>query len=674
MINTTENCLNALRELCRKPGFVQVLAYYSLRFHWINPWGGSVKSQDRYRPPTRREFALLEHLCFEQNPDCRPLDANELQEYLDDADRLLAELHEAVNGRFLTKMRFDDNGVFDVANSVGDGMSEVLFYGSDTEYSYQFSEFAIEKYSKESQWLHERMGFSFEELMAVVKCISDCWNKRIFANGLSFVSAARNTKLDLVNALTLEIKGICASTNLSDELIETIVRLFSFSPPLRELPVWNELPTTVIRPLIEKGTTIVLSHPYFLLRALYYNPTFWIREKDKQYASNILPAHRKDYTEKFVFERMQTLFGTKDVLRDVKIKKVKGGDITDIDVLVLWRSFALIIQVKAKTITQSALQGEMQKIQDDFQKAVYNSYEQGVVCHKAISEPADYKFFLENKEIIIRESPRKVYVLCLAGDGYPSVHMQTRFLGNIQGEKDRPYPLVFDNFSFDTVVRALNHPFQFVHYINTLYNMERKDLLAYESPNAILGAFLENNLLPAQQMIYSGEITGALFDTSCSKVVDDAADLYAQGRTETLMVDSAISRTMKTWIGRYIFGSFNSSTDRFALMMYFTLAQIPATILSRFDKECERAVSVARSSGAVQYVQIYIGVNDTALVLVFMEKYDSVVCNDELIKAVETEMEKKRHKVYFAIAVDAEKVYPVGFYSAWDAKHSNENG
>lgn len=669
--NTTEDCLKSLRQLCHRSGFVQVLAFYCLRSVGVNFCNGYIKSKDEFRPPTRREFSLLVHLCFEMIPDCRPLTAIELQGMLDEADNLLEELHCAVNRQILSTMRCDHEEAAASYLSLESGIPEVLFYGTDTEYSYQFVELAALKYREDSEWFRSYKGFSFEEMLAVIATISNKWHRRVLGLSKHLVSAGMDAQLDLVKTLTFEIEDIQQGGNLPQGLILKVVQSFAISGPLKTMLFWNENTEASICPFLKTEKGFILFHPNFLLRALYFNPTYWIRDADKAYAQNILPGHRKAYTESFVFDRMRMIFGDRDVLRDVKIRKRNGDDVTDVDVLVIWRSFALIIQIKAKTITKPALQGEMSKIQDDFQKAVYSAYEQGIECYNAISKPAEYKFFLnDNKEIAIKDSPRKVYVVCVAGDGYPAVHLQSRFIINIRFDdpEHRPYPLVFDNFSFDTATRVLEQPFQFINYLNTLYNMERKDLLLYESPNAVLGAFLESNLIPVQQMIVTGKMTGAFLDENNSKVIDDAADLYAQGRTEKLEVDSESSRVMQTWIGRHIFGSFNSSTDRRTLMIYFTLAQIPAHLLSQFDIKCEQALGAAKLSEKIHNVRIVVGRNDTVIELLFVKKYDSDICSDVLQKSFEKDIGEAYCKLWVGIVIDVEKIYPVASCAVWDAK------
>src|SRR5262249_8351408 len=88
-------------------------------------------------------------------------------------------------------------------------------------------------------------------------------------------------------------------------------------------------------PLLRKEIgEYVLLHQYSLFEALYESPFFWL-VADKKYEPTAL-TNRGLFTEAFAFERLEKVFGTTHVYRNVDIWKSKGEKLGEIDVLVLF--------------------------------------------------------------------------------------------------------------------------------------------------------------------------------------------------------------------------------------------------------------------------------------------------------------------------------------------------
>ena len=90
-------------------------------------------------------------------------------------------------------------------------------------------------------------------------------------------------------------------------------------------------------------------------------------------------------TEEIAYELLAQVFGESNVYRGVKIRKGKD-DVTDIDVLAVEGSKAVIVQAKSKKLTEESRRGEGKKLKSDFQAAVQDAYNQALVSRKAVLE------------------------------------------------------------------------------------------------------------------------------------------------------------------------------------------------------------------------------------------------------------------------------------------------
>lgn len=110
------------------------------------------------------------------------------------------------------------------------------------------------------------------------------------------------------------------------------------------------------------------------------------------------------------------------------IKVIKGRKtVTDIDVMGILGNTVVIAQNKSKKMTAAALNGDIDAIQLDFQKAVLDPYEQGIKVREVLL--GDEQFKLEDKdgnEISLPNGLEHAYILCVSNEPYPAVMDQMR--------------------------------------------------------------------------------------------------------------------------------------------------------------------------------------------------------------------------------------------------------
>src|SRR5262249_52636335 len=111
----------------------------------------------------------------------------------------------------------------------------------------------------------------------------------------------------------------------------------------------NEFNVTNSAPILKTGygSYILLQH-YSLLEAVYETPFFWMAA-DKAYSSTAL-TNRGRFTEGFVADRLEAVFGAARVLRNVNIYKGKNRFV-EVDALVLYGDRAIVVQAKSKRLT-----------------------------------------------------------------------------------------------------------------------------------------------------------------------------------------------------------------------------------------------------------------------------------------------------------------------------------
>jgi hypothetical protein len=212
---------------------------------------------------------------------------------------------------------------------------------------------------------------------------------------------------------------------------------------------------------------------------------------DKAYAPTAL-KHRGIFTEEFVRERLESVFGKKYVFQNVNIVESKGKRLGEIDVLVMFGDRAIVLQAKSKRLTLESRKGNDKQIQDDFKKSVQDAYDQGHLCASALNDPK-YKLKDQAGNDIVRTGAfTEIFVLCVVSDHYPSLAFQARQFLKIQASQTIKPPFVLDVFALDVIAEMLDSPLRFLSYVSRRTGYEDRVLAAHEL--TILAYHLKSNL------------------------------------------------------------------------------------------------------------------------------------------------------------------------------------
>ncbi len=218
----------------------------------------------------------------------------------------------------------------------------------------------------------------------------------------------------------------------------------------------TEFNITNSAPILRRGdgSYILLQH-LSLLEAVYESPFFWM-DADDAYAPTAR-INRGRFTESFVADRLEAVFGVTRVLQNVDIYKGKNR-LGEADPLVLYGDRAIVVQAKSKRLTIEARKGNDLKLKDDFKKAIQNAYDQAMLCAEALAGDG-FRFVGPSGSVIaISSRPRIVFPICIVSDHYPALAFQARqFLKTTVTTSIQP-PLVTDVFALDAVAEMLSTP------------------------------------------------------------------------------------------------------------------------------------------------------------------------------------------------------------------------
>jgi SEC-C motif len=492
----------------------------------------------------RTEISTLIGLMVQRPIDMTLPEPKTMQLYIERTEFLLNELHRAMErhwfeGWDLGSGKMPEHDPFTNAA----GMREPIFYSGESAYNFQYRDLARLKYGADDRWLEDNKGFRIDEACQISDALGrlQCQRQTECARAFRKQPPDQWTMLPGFKFVTQEVadaSGVAAGT------VQRFLDVFSCGPDESNVAftALNEFNNTNSAPILRTGpeSYILLQH-FSLLEAVYESPFYWMAA-DKAYSSTAL-TNRGRFTERFVADRLEAVFGPSRVLRNVDIYKGKSR-IAEADALVLFGDRAIVVQAKSKRLTLEARKGNDLQLKDDFKKAVQDSYDQAVLCAEALTSDG-FRFVVpSDAEIALARKPRIVFPICIVSDHYPALAFQARqFLRTTVTTSIQP-PLVTDVFALDAFAEMLNTPLHFLNYLALRARFGDKLVTTHELTT--LGFHLRHNLwLDAQY-------DGVVLEDSLASTLDIAMLARRSGVPGATTPKGILTRFENLTIGRLL--------------------------------------------------------------------------------------------------------------------------
>ncbi|MBW7954488.1 SEC-C domain-containing protein [Candidatus Gracilibacteria bacterium] len=527
-----KDVIHDIKNLVNEKGFIYVLSMILTEDFVFDM--ENLHKVDMYSRVSNNEALLLLGFLIQKDIDFSfpdsPQDFIELKKRV---YNLLEELHNSFMIPFIERLQKGAENGFQVndyeqdkKDFFGDGnmLVEPIFYAGSGVYDFQYLDFLDKKYVNDKEWLEKEKSFKFNEVKNIIIKI-----KRILHKKLSRINfkTLKETSPELIQ----ELQKKYPKENIQEEIdkilpmmeIHQYVDLFfdnqgeeydinnmreegwnSFYKGLIDLLVINKSDFKDILGIdnflnnfsfsLEKGINstfqnigdfnILKAKPiikldddryfvpiiFILYEAIYESPYYWMID-DKKYI-NIAGKNRGDAGENITYDFLVNIFGKENTFKSVKIEEKKGKTKTDIDILCILGSKALCVQVKSQKLTELSRKGNDERLKIDFQHAVQDAYNQGLISRDSILNKG-VKFIDNNgNEINLSEKINEVYIMGVTTENFPSLTHQSNLL--LEKKKTDPYGIFLSIFDLELLTHYLNDPYDFLYYIR-----QRIDLMDY---------------------------------------------------------------------------------------------------------------------------------------------------------------------------------------------------
>jgi len=227
--------LAELQRLCTQPGFVHALAYLCFRDNML-VYSGQVAERDMHelhnpQRLSRTEIATLIGLMVKAPMDWALPAPAELQRYVNDSERLLLELHEALSAAFSFKEVLEglERGVKVNPFDQGTVLREPIFYAAESAYSFQYLDMASRRYKADATWLQGNVGFTIDQACAVAEAL-DYTNNDRFESLRERLRGVHPNEWTILHAFAATPEEVAAHVGMDPRLVEHILTAFTLPP------------------------------------------------------------------------------------------------------------------------------------------------------------------------------------------------------------------------------------------------------------------------------------------------------------------------------------------------------------------------------------------------------------------------------------------------------------
>jgi hypothetical protein len=652
-----QEIFDELEKVCASSGYVHVLAFFSLRDNMVS-FDGYMTSKDMaasYAPyrTVRTEFSTLLGLMMKHPIDFGLSPPQNMQALIDRTNTLLAQLHDRLGQpmvdaivesfeRQKAGLPVDEATVF----ARGDVLREPIFYGGESAYSFQYRDFALERYAKDDPWLRMNKGFGIAEAYSVARTFTKFSISKVLA---TLPAAGRLTPSErtVLPGFSFALDEIAEEAGIAPAVAEAVLAAFTAPEPptnadFKSLGDFNAANAFPI--LRSPNGEYVLLQMYGIVEALYDSPFYWMAA-DKAYKDKAF-ANRGAFTEELVAKRLSAVFGADHVHRNVNVMR-KGDRVTEADVLVLFADRAIVVQCKSKKLTLEARKGNDLRLRDDFKKSVQDAYDQAHLCAVSLGD-SDLKFVGDAGGEIAVPALREIYPICVVSDHYPALTMQaSEFLNFLTDDAIRP-PLVADVFLIDVLAEMLASPLRFLSYLDRRVNYGAR--INSNNELVILGYHLRQNL-----WVDAG-VDMLMIADDCALDLDTAMTVRREGISGERTPKGILTRLEGSLVGRII-AAIEHSTDSALIDLGFMLLTLGSETQDDIGRGLDEIARQTRQDGLRHDFTFAFGDNDSGLT-VHCGRLPNATAAELLMRHCELRKYRQRAGSWFGLVVRADDGLP----------------
>lgn len=447
---------------------------------------------------------------------------------LEIVEKALNRYFESIETDFFTSGSFAEKEDDKEVESILKYSRLFSFYVRGESYQYQLRDIFISIYSAHNAWFKNKLGFTIDQALHLAESIISEYNNRVgIERKLSIKKAEKYIsnhprpglnkedqkkyltqigcyyffgESDRILSFTLKqlVKFSGYSENVCQSFLSRLSQTFEYKNPKfpntfkkANLAPWD-YNTLYEKPIISYKKKYYAPLPSLFFEVLHHtfyydliaDKEYWKSGGSKIYA-NSLEEKTAEYLER-IFPR-NCIF--------LNPKYPNGEEMCD--VLVLYDRHVLVFQDKTKRMQHESLIGKsIEIIKEDISKGIRSAFDQAIRAKNYLESGKPVKVKIKNGEIIIDSRQiSNIYPISVTLDSYQTYTTRFSNTNSILKvfDKDK-YPWSVSLSNLGTITEVINTPYQFLHYIQRRFTIEKTNFNLMADEIDLLGLYLSQGI------------------------------------------------------------------------------------------------------------------------------------------------------------------------------------
>lgn len=447
---------------------------------------------------------------------------------LEEVEKALDRYFKSIETDFLTSGSLVEKEEDKEIESILKHSKLFSFYVRGESYQHQLRDIFVSIYSAHDKWFKDKLGFTIDQALHLAESIISEYNDRVNSEReLSLKKAKKYIKShpqsnlssedqkkyltqvgcyyffgesDRILSFTLKqfIKFSGYPENVCRSFLTRLSQKFEYRNPkfpntfkkAKSAP-WD-YNTLYEKPIISYQGKYYVPLPSLFYEVLYHtfyydligDDQYWNSGGSKIYA-NALELKTAEYLER-IFPKASIF---------INPEYPNGQELCD--VLVLYDRYVLVLQDKTKRMQHESLLGKsIEKIKDDIAKGIKSAFDQAIKAKSYLESGKPVKVKVKNGNIIIDSRQiSNIYPISVTLDSYQN--FTTRFANTnsiLKVFDENKYPWSVSLSNLGTITEIIDSPYQFLHYIQRRFTIEKTTFQLMADEIDLLGLYLSRGI------------------------------------------------------------------------------------------------------------------------------------------------------------------------------------
>jgi hypothetical protein len=236
----------------------------------------------------------------------------------------------------------------------------------------------------------------------------------------------------------------------------------------------------------------------------------WLRFENAAMTYQKYQRHKSDWLENKIAEYCSRMFPSRNIYKNLTYPNPDKSDglIAEIDFVIEWGPFLVLIEAKAKQFRMESQLGDAGRLRTDIKANVEDAFEQARRALRYIEKSSAPKFIecKSGQELIINKNNiQRTYLLTVSQHYLAGLATDLAALKSLELFKDGEYPVSLCLADLEIISEFCDGPDVFLHYIERRLATQRKQVFVCTDEIDFFGAYLDTRLRIEDRFLKKGE-------------------------------------------------------------------------------------------------------------------------------------------------------------------------